>query len=219
MGDLFTQNKPTVYSDTAWIGYYNGESGLADGFAQAGDAVFEAWRATYRPNDKLLLPMVYNYRHAIELALKVAIRTASERLRFAGQDDPELQPEAIEAAFKKTYKHRVEPLGKRLVELLKWLQLGDLPEQTTKILARLHNLDPYGEAFRYEGNLRTSATTVDVPRLAALFRDTFDLIHGGVLTELDVFEDYQIDMLENFGGVPRLPKPGVADEEDLALDT
>lgn len=58
-------------------GYYDGNTGLAEGFAEAAEAIFIAWQSAPRSNDRLLLPLVYNYRHALELALKQAIRQAA----------------------------------------------------------------------------------------------------------------------------------------------
>jgi len=72
------------------------------------------------------------------------------------------------------------------------LNLGDLPDETMKMLARLHQLDPTGEAFRYSGHLVTTAHQVDMVRLAKTFRDAFDMIHGGVLTMLDVHKDWAV---------------------------
>ena len=48
----------------------------------------------------------------------------------------------------------------------------------------LSELDPTGEAFRYDGQLNTIASNVDVPRLVQRFRAAFGIIHGGVLTAL-----------------------------------
>lgn len=62
------------------------------------------------------------------------------------------------------------------------------------LLARLHQLDPSGEAFRYANHLKTTAYHVDVVRLTAIFRDAFGIVHGGVLTQLNSYEDFQRDM-------------------------
>jgi hypothetical protein len=61
-----------------------------------------------------------------------------------------------------------------------------------KMLSRIHQLDPNGEAFRYSGHLDTTASRVDVSRLAKAFRGAFDMIRGGVLTMLDVHRTFSV---------------------------
>ncbi len=196
MGDFLSSFPGVNWDDIAWVEYYDGDSGLADGFAEAGDAVLAAWQAGIHPNDKMLLPLIYNYRHAIELALKQAIRQAAARVRFGGHGEPELWAEPVEIHLKRKQGHRLAPLAAQLESLLRRLNLGALPDETMKMLARLHQLDPTGEAFRYSGHLATTAHQVDMVRLAKTFREAFDMIHGGVLTMLDVHEDVQHDMAE-----------------------
>ncbi|MGH3546870.1 MAG: hypothetical protein ACRDQU_01830 [Pseudonocardiaceae bacterium] len=43
----------------------------------------------------LILPMLYNYRHSIELALKAVIRDAAECGRRDGLDNSELDPDNV----------------------------------------------------------------------------------------------------------------------------
>jgi hypothetical protein len=179
------------WRDLAWVGYYDGDAGLAQGFAEAAEAIFAAWRRGPRSNDRLLPPLAYNYRHALELALKQAIRQAATRLRFDGDDDPALAPEALESYFKQKQRHRLDPLARQLAGMLARLGLDELPPDTTRLLAQLHQLDPSGESFRYDGQLRTSARQVDVVQLVELFRNAFYVIHGGVLAVLDQYADFQ----------------------------
>ncbi len=178
------------------MGYYDGDRGLACGFADAGDAVLAAWQSGPHPNDPLLLPMIYNYRHGIELALKQAIRQAVECLQMARRDHGVPTPSELEAHLKSKQRHRLGPLAEQLAGLLNQLQLGSLPPETMRWLMRLHQLDPSGEAFRYANHLKTDATAVDVVRLASAFREAFDMVHGGVLTMLDVHETHLYEMWE-----------------------
>jgi hypothetical protein len=180
------------------VGYYNGEAGLAQGFAEAAEAVFAAWNIGPRSNDRLLLPLSYNYRHALELALKQAIRQAAARLRIDGDDDPGLAPEALEAYFKQKQRHRLDPLARQLAGMLAKLRLDNLPPETMRLLTQLHQLDPTGESFRYDGQLRTNAQHVDVGRLVELFRAAFCVIHGGVLTVLDQYADFQYETFDYY---------------------
>jgi hypothetical protein len=196
MGDLLSTFPAGEYVDFAYIGYYDGERGLAQGFADAGDAIFTAWQSDPQSNDPLLLPLIHNYRHAIELALKQAIRQAAARLRFDGRGGPVLSADELDVYLKRKQGHRLGPLAEQLAGLLSRLKLGGLPPETLRLLARLHQLDPRGEAFRYANQMETKAQIVDVARLATLFREAFDMIHSGVLTMLDVHEQFQDDMYE-----------------------
>jgi hypothetical protein len=182
------------WRDLAWAGYYNGDAGLAQGFAEAAEAIFAAWKSGPRSNDRILPPLAYNYRHALELSLKQAIRQAAARLRFDGDDDPCLAPEALETYFKQKQRHRLDPLAQQLAGMLAKLRLDKLPPDTMRLLTQLHQLDPTGESFRYDGQLRTSARQVDVGRLVELFRAAFYVIHDGVLAVLDQYADFQYEI-------------------------
>jgi hypothetical protein len=89
------------FGDLAFVGHYDGDAGLAEGFAEAAEAIFSAWQDQEWANDRLLLPIAYNYRHALELALKQAIRDAAE-CRQLGGGDPGLTAQALEAHFSRS---------------------------------------------------------------------------------------------------------------------
>lgn len=171
---------------------------LAEGFAEAAEATFDRWKSEPRLGDKLLLPMIYNYRHALELALKQAIRDAAVVTRVDVAVDPWLQPGALNEHLKYKKGHRLEPLGRMLADLLARIGLEGLPQGTTSLLARLHQLDKTGEAFRYSGYLKTQAYAVNVPALIEFFREAFGVIHGGVLTMLHEYASHQQDMFSEY---------------------
>jgi len=55
MNDLLDSLSAAKYwRDLAWVGYYNGDAGLAQGFAEAAEAIFAAWRSGPRSSDRLL---------------------------------------------------------------------------------------------------------------------------------------------------------------------
>ena len=202
MSDFFSSlSAAEHFRDLACVGYYNGEAGLAQGFAEAAEAIFSVWQSRARSNDRLLPPIAHNYRHALELALKQAIRQAAACRQLDGDDDPGLTPQALEVHFKQKQRHRLGPLAHQLAGLLADLNLGELPPETTHLLQSLHQLDPTGEAFRYEGHLKTSASHVDVTRLVEHFRAAFDVIHGGVLTALDGYSAFLHEMRAEY--IPR----------------
>ena len=185
VGDLFSSlSDAEDFGDLAFIGHYDGAAGLAEGFAEAAEAIFSAWQEREWPNDRLLLPIAYNYRHALELVLKQAIRQAAECRQLKGDGDPGLTANALEAHFKQKQRHRLGPLAQQLAGMLAALNLHELPPDTWRLLQDLHQFDPTGEAFRYDGQIKTSAGHVDVPRLVQQFRAAFAILHGGMLTAL-----------------------------------
>ncbi len=78
--------------------------------------------------------------------------------------------------------------------MLAKLRLDELPPDTMHLLTQLHQLDPAGESFRYDGQLRTNARQVDVGRLIELFRSAFYVIHDGVLAVLDQYAEFQYEI-------------------------
>jgi hypothetical protein len=202
MGDLFTgASAADEYRDLAWVGYYDGEAGLAKGFAEAAEAIFSTWQIDTRSKDHLLPPLVYNYRHALELALKQAIRQASGCLQVCEcRYDVAPTPQDLGADFKRRQRHRLGPLAQQLAELLAGLNLDWLPPDIMRLLQSLHQLDPTGEAFRYEGALKTSAHHVNVAGLVERLRAAFRVIHGGILTGLTEHADILREIREECAG-------------------
>jgi hypothetical protein len=199
VGDLLSSlSDAEHFRDLAFVGHYDGDAGLAEGFAEAAEAIFAAWQDQEWANDRLLLPIVHNYRHALELALKQAIRQAAECRQLSG-DDTELTAQALEAHFKQKQRHRLGPLAQQLAGMLAELNLAQLPPDTLRLLQGLHQLDPTGEAFRYDGQLKTSASHVDVSRLVQRFRAAFGIVHGGVLTALYEHASFLREICAEYG--------------------
>ncbi|MFF5019764.1 hypothetical protein [Streptomyces sp. NPDC001165] len=95
----------------------------------------------------LPVPIYYNYRHAIELALKSCIRTAANCLR-RGVRLPDDQPDKL-----LNTSHAVHGLADRLNQYLGQLHLDPpndrIDDITQATLDWLHQLDNKGQAFRY----------------------------------------------------------------------
>lgn len=57
-GDLFSSlSDAEHFGDLAFFGLNDGDAGLAEGFAEAAEAVFSAWRDQEWANGRLLLPI------------------------------------------------------------------------------------------------------------------------------------------------------------------
>jgi hypothetical protein len=188
---------------------------IAIGFAEVADLIIEQWKAR-GAFDLLFEPLVFNHRHALELVLKAAIRTSATCLRADGDSDEKVDRNEVEVWLTTKASHNLHKLAVRLGELLQRLELEALPEETESVLLSIHQLDPGGDAFRYAKIKGPNGSLVDAPRpllsqpkdlqahvdVVAMhehFRSAFNLLSGGVMSELDVYADYQRDMAEDVG--------------------
>lgn len=173
------------------------------GFAAAGEAVVDQWVAGGR-NDLLFLPIVYLYRHAMELILKAGILQAAELLVVDGATDPRLSEPAVRKWLAEKAGHRLASLAARLDELLAQLDLEALPSATHDVLNAIHQLDPKGDTFRYTttrdpatksyvATPRPGVTHVDVVALRQHFQDAFSVLSGGVMSVLEEYRELQAD--------------------------
>jgi hypothetical protein len=88
---------------------------LAFGFFKLADAAVEWWKAGHR-NDAIVIPIICNYRHGIELALKEDIREAATCLRRDGVTGPDTEADEVNQWLSVT--HSIEQLVNRLTKLL-----------------------------------------------------------------------------------------------------
>ena len=136
--------------NTAIIGGRQEDDGrLAMAYIHAADILLERWKA-HNWNDWLALPILENYRHGIELALKDAIRSAASCVRREGFHELELQPKDLDDRLAST--HSISDLVTMLNGFLGRLSLGagnKLDADTNEVLNSLHALDKHGQAFRY----------------------------------------------------------------------
>lgn len=193
-------------------GSWETDGTLAASYLEAAQILAEH-AATRHRNDLIALPALNLYRHAIELALKDAIRATAESLRREGTDDPELDAERLNLQL--TRSHSIGGLADILSTLLERLGLGaeqQLPARTLEILKGLHLLDSTGQAFRYstvkEGSGRRAVLVparpdldhFDLSAAAAALHDAATMVLYGVSGVLDAREEHRMEMLREFGG-------------------
>jgi hypothetical protein len=190
-------------------GPFEDDAQLAQGFHQVAELGVADW-TTHGPNDLLFVPIVYNYRHALELVLKAAVREAAARLRADGATDASLDPATLDEELAETKPHSLERLANKLEVLLERLRLEQLPATTRDVLRSLHQLDPHGETFRYstvkagKGKFNPARPTqehIDIVALAERFREAFMLLSGGLLTVLDNYREYQAEQARGASSV------------------
>ena len=107
----------------------------AAGFREGAVALLDVVRTTGHAQDLFVYPIVYSLRHCVELLLKQVIR-AGRRLI----DEPADFPNG----------HRLDDLWRTCEPILRRIWPKDPSYSTVEsVIARLCELDPAGEAFRY----------------------------------------------------------------------
>lgn len=198
-----------AWHDIAIIGGSREDDGaLAAGFIKAAEVLTEHWEA-HRPNDRLALPILANYRHGIELALKDGIRTAAVCAARDGVDDPALDPMKLNADLAST--HSIGRLVEKLTAVLNQLELGEarrFPPDVLEVLHSLHVLDETGQNFRYAtvnfgaGKARKLVAArpdqvhFDLSAAAAVLHGAATILLNGVSGVLDSYSQYQDDLQE-----------------------
>lgn len=192
--DIFTEFPAT--DRAGLIVRYPREGGdrLAYCFAHAAERLASTFRGE-APDDALLMPFLYLYRHAIELDLKHAIRYAARLRRNNGEFEPELTRDAVVERLQKKHGHRLMALVDELDAHLRALKQSPLPTEVRRLFTRISASDPSGEAFRYGSGLPDSRDQIDFPALAAALKEAYN-ISSAASDVLSAYEEYQSDMLE-----------------------
>lgn len=191
-------------------GPWETDAALAKGFLDVADAAMEHWKAGH-PGTAMAIPIIANYRHGIELALKAEIREAARCPRHDGDDDPAVQADEVDQQLSAT--HSIGRLAGRLAEFLGRLKPGvdrQLPAGTLDVLRKLHLLDETGQAFRYAAvkagtgprrqralqQARPGQEHFDMVAVADALRDAGEMLLYGVDGVLDEYSSWQDDMAE-----------------------
>lgn len=192
--DIFTEF-PAVNAAGLIVRYpREGGDRLAYCFADAAERLASTFSGG-APDDALLMPFLYLYRHAIELDLKHAIRYAARLRRNNGELRPELAPDAIAERLQKKHGHRLMALLDELDAHLRALEESPLPTEVRRLFTRVSASDPSGGAFRYGSGLPDGQDQIDFPALAAALKEAYN-ISSAASDVLSAYEEYQSDMLE-----------------------
>lgn len=163
-------------------------------FADAADRLAASYRGQ-APDDALLMPFLYLYRHAIELDLKHSIRLAA-RLRVNNSEtDPTLQASALDDRLRNKHGHRLMALLEELDKHLVALEIPPVPKNVRRVLDLISRSDRSGESFRYPGSLPAGQDSIDFPALAAAIKDAYRAC-SATAEMLWFYEDHQQDALE-----------------------
>ena len=156
---------------------------IAVGFSLAAENVAKGW--IEQKDDLLVPPILYLYRHSIELSLKWCIRLAARMAvndGYAGQEN--LSPATVD---EKLVTHRIAELADRLNRYIGFITSATpthkLDRGTLKQLRDLDAEDQFGDTYRYATHTTGAAVHTSVERID--FHQRFDalnklanLLHG-----------------------------------------
>jgi hypothetical protein len=175
---------------------------IALGYLTAAEVTARHW-IEHGPDDSLPIPILYLYRHSIELSLKWLIRVAARCAIRDGYTGPEnLSPAKVD---ERLHRHNIKELADCLNRYMGHLKLigpeNRIDTASWKLLRWLDSEDETGETYRYamvgQGTESTAARPVQeninfyeqVNELHKLAH----LLFGGYSTHLDEYEQFQMD--------------------------
>ncbi|WP_431247787.1 hypothetical protein [Leifsonia xyli] len=169
------ENTSEPWLGTFWWGRLSGD--IPDSYREAAHRLFRSRQGDGADAERILLPILYTYRHAIETLIKQAIM-ASVILRSEGQDATAPDPATVEVRLRRDLRHKLADLRDFLNEHLQALQFDPVGSQTSAFLDLLADLDPNGNAFRFAQQLPDVRVSLDLPRLMAAFDAAYSHLLG-----------------------------------------
>ena len=134
----------------ATLGRHESDLTIAGGYLKVAEIAALHW-IEHGPDDSLPLPILYNYRHAIELTLKWLVRLAASVLRHDGHTDEGFGPEKLDRKLAKT--HNIQQLAELLDEYLGLMEIrppdNRIDSASRRWLDWLYRQDRTGQGFRY----------------------------------------------------------------------
>jgi len=144
-------------------------------------------------DDALLHPLLYLYRHAIEMAMKQSILDAAELRRFRGESDPDLDEAALTKRLNTKIRHNLTLLLDEYDAQLAAARLQALPEGTRRGIQLIVNADPVGNSFRFPVEFFGSEH-INFVALSNFLDETFHTVDATVdviAAARDIEQDYQ----------------------------
>ena len=195
--ELFSTTPPAEWGGTAAIGGPDEHDiDLATAFREAGEILTAHWQKN-QADDTLAIAVLYNYRHALELMLKTAIRLMVESWRFE-LDPAEPEPAwLVEAERRAGSSHRLGELADHVARLAADFRTPLRPSDWD-VLRALHDLDPDGQGLRYTATrdrtrqraFRPDVVYVNVVEFAARAGGAFDGVED-IVARLVEIQDAQ----------------------------
>jgi len=148
--DLLNLPRPKrQVSEIAILGGHEDDLTIAGGYLRVAEIAARHWIA-HGPDDGLPIPILFNYRHGIELTLKWLIRLTARCLVRDGYIQEDLSPAKLD---EKLRTHNIKKLRDWLDRYMRHLRI-DAPDNridsaSRRLLDWLDSEDQTGEAFRY----------------------------------------------------------------------
>lgn len=190
---LLSAHPAIVQAEMIQLGGPRDDRRIAREFAAAGHRL-AASHPGEPSDDEILLPMLYLYRHAIELALKEAILEATHLRRIRGEDDPLLAYEATKIRLQAEYGHRIGGLRDELNSQLRLLSLQPIRPDIAKHLEWVNLLDWNGSELRYTNQVSYWQGDIDLPSLVSTLKQIephISAIYDTIEHEVEAYEEWQ----------------------------
>jgi hypothetical protein len=174
---------------TFWWGRLSED--IPDAYREAAHRLFDGARPDGQDAERILLPILYMYRHSIEAILKQSLMISAV-LRFEARDADAENPVEVEKVLKNKIRHKIAEIRDAVNRNLLALELNPLSDKTSDFLGLLADLDPSGNAFRFATQLPDVHVSLDLPRIMSSFDAAYSELVG-VREYLSVQVDDQRD--------------------------
>lgn len=159
----------------------------SEGYRRAAELVTNYVREHHRDQDILIFPVLFLWRHHLELKLKAISRSASSLL---GQNSAPAKEHDLAQLFASA-RGLVEVCFAQFAEKVPRAELGQIQPS----LLSLRSLDPRAMAFRYPEDLTGAkpldgATHINFDVVERLMKEISDVLDG-VDSALAIFHDWQ----------------------------
>ncbi|MEH0564460.1 hypothetical protein QBA37_35415 [Streptomyces silvae] len=190
-------------------GRHEDDLAVAGGYLRMAEIAATHW-SQQGPDDSLPVPILYNYRHSVELSLKWLIRSAAYIIRRGEYNTrgENLSKDKVDEKLRDD-SHSIRKLAERLNRYLGLIPDFDAPNnridaESFETLKWLDAQDETGETFRYsmigKGSgirpARETQTNINFYDQVNRVHQLAHLLQGGYSAALDTFRDLQEEYLQ-----------------------
>ena len=177
---------------------YDHDFTYTDGYRLAGDILSRHVKRTKKEQDTLIYPIVFLYRHQLELRLKEIIR---DGCALFGEKLPKFKEEILT-------KHDLEKLWKASNDILSLYYASAVKEDPDALLRieecviQFHKVDPGSFSFRYATDKKGGPSAggishINIAQLQAQFSclaKFLEAVHKGIIITLGMEKEYKYNM-------------------------
>ncbi|KJH70772.1 hypothetical protein [Aliterella atlantica] len=197
----FSSSKQRNWQNEAMAGgkYLLDSNNHIHGYYKAADILVNSALDSHinRDRDMLFFPIVFNYRHYIELSLKNLIEKSEDCYDALEQTGSNYG--SLKSRFKNNLNHHLKPLLNHLTERLLLIGEVGFEESICETILDIHKLDPESITFRYpikkKGDLtlpeQESYDLKNIQERMKIVKNSFE----GATIELQVKTDLALEWL------------------------